>query len=114
MTLGFACGADSYTSRDRETYTETTTATAGDVHDTATESVCICRHTGPNLSSPPLVLVAVVLLSSPMAEGGSLFSLRGASVNVACIFVGLTTDIVGGKFTVDADEKRQRCFWLWS
>ena len=80
MTLGFACGADSYTSRDRETYTETTTATAGDVHDTATESVCICRHTGPNLSSPPLVLVAVVLLSSPMAEGGSLFSLRGHRV----------------------------------
>ena len=77
IALGFACGADSYTSRDRQIYTETTIATAGDVHDTATESVCICRHTGPNLSSPPLVLVAVVLLSSPMAEGGSLFSLRG-------------------------------------
>ena len=66
-----------YTSTDRETYTDTTTATDRDLDGTDTESVCICRHTGPNLSPPPLVLVVVVLLSSPIAEGRSLFSLRG-------------------------------------
>ena len=51
-----------------------------------------------------------------LADGRGWVALQsaGASVNVAWIFVGLITDIVGGKFTVHADEKRQRCFWLWS
>ena len=66
-----------YTYADIETYIETTTATDRDLDDTDAESVRICRHTVPNLSPPPLVLVVVVLLSSPIAEGRSLFSLRG-------------------------------------
>ena len=51
-----------------------------------------------------------------LADGRGSVALQsaGASVNVACIFVGLMTDIVGGIFTVDADENGQRCFWLWS
>ena len=52
-------------------------------------SACIGRGGAPQLAD---------------RRGSVALQSAGASVNIACIFVGLITDIVGEKFTGHADE----------